>query len=417
MLKFDKLLEQVERIGRQAAYRTQEMSERGQRAIEQFQTSTDLAAIHERIDLVRERDAGYRGAAPYEEDIHQAYSPYYPPPEEATLVAVDGSQIYPDLHASSLYYLTNIGVFRFFHGGEGRLPLEESLPELYFAESDLREHNGHGAVIKNAVINFRRDVKEMETLILHCWDYLETDKPLLGVRDGRLLWWLGEDIPQAKELTNRYYDALENFYDLHRRRRALYGQNANLVGYVERSDSSFVIRLLHLLSLEPEQVTRANLETAGDYEGLTDDWLFSRILQPKQRSALMIQQSPQNKAFKFELGEAFEITFFYINVGTWGQPHIIRVEVPMWVAEAEGAVDEVHQLLLDQIAITGKYPYVLTRADELAVVSSYEKRQLEDLITIELLRNAQNPEKSSKQQSKDQVRGKRGRYKEAKGKA
>ena len=134
-------------MGRAVAHKTQSISERGQIALEELRNSDDMAEIERTIQVVRDKDAGFRGAAPHEEAINQAYR-CGDAPEHAVLVAVDGSQVYPDFHASALYYMTNIGIFAYYHGGD-ELPLGESDPYLYYADSDLRERNGHGGLIKN----------------------------------------------------------------------------------------------------------------------------------------------------------------------------------------------------------------------------------------------------------------------------
>jgi len=91
---------------------------------------------------------------------------------------------------------------------------------------------------------------------------------------------------------------------------------------------------------------------------------------------------------------------------------IVRVDLPMWVAREPGAVNAVHALVLSQCNIQGRrrYPYVLTRADELAYVSSIEKGQLDELIRVAMLRNQTQPEASNKLQTKDLARGVRRKY-------
>jgi hypothetical protein len=56
-----------------------------------------------------------------------------------------------------------------------------------------------------------------------------------------------------------------------------------------------------------------------------------------------------------------------------------------------------------------RYPYALTRADELAVVRNHERAQLNDLIEIELRRHQQPVAQSEKLESKI-VRHGRTRY-------
>lgn len=401
-LKFDKVLEQVQRMGRFAAYRTQDLSERGQQALDLLDTASDFEEAARKIELVRLRDAGYRGAAPFEEDINARFD-CPSAPRWATIIAVDGSQIYPDIHGAALYYLTNIAGFVYYHGSH-ELPEELCEPHLFYADSDVREEAGNGSVIKNTVVNARRTVQEIMTLTHYAYERRHYNNALLGILDGPLLWMVGPDINNSVKLEADYRGALVHFHDIHTNMRELHQHNACLIGYVDRHDSRFVIRLLHLLSLADEDVRRSIVETDGPFEGLTDDWLFSRVLRPGQRSAVMIQQSPRNKSYRLDTGLNYEIAFFYLNVGSVGRPHIARVEIPMWVAQLPEAVDEVHSLLVAQCELAGGYPYVLTRADELAVVGGQEKQQLNTLINIELLKNKQVVDSSPKQIGKGQAR-------------
>src|SRR4051812_16032334 len=92
----------------------------------------DLEAIWKQIYIARQKDAGFRGAAPFEEAINQPF-PLPACPELATILAADGSQIYPDPHGAALYWLTNIGVFVYFHGGQ-ELPEMITEPQLYYED-------------------------------------------------------------------------------------------------------------------------------------------------------------------------------------------------------------------------------------------------------------------------------------------
>jgi len=65
--------------------------------------------------------------------------------------------------------------------------------------------------------------------------------------------------------------------------------------------------------------------------------------------------------------------------------------------------------LMAQCEMMWRYPYALTRADELAVVRSIERTQLDELIEIELRRNTQTVELSEKLEAKV-VRHGRTRY-------
>src|SRR5262249_53919822 len=97
--------------------------------------------------------------------------------------------------------------------------------------------------------------------------------------------------------------------------------------------------------------------------------------------------------------------FFYMNVAAAHQePYLARVEIPMWVARDKAMVDALHALIYAQCQITDRYPYALTRADEVAVVPTFEKRALDEMIAVELLRHDQRLEISQKLNTKNLAR-------------
>jgi hypothetical protein len=404
-LEFDKVAPQVERMGRALAARSITQTERLAEAWDRLQALDDLGAIRDRVQLARQRDASFRGAAPafhretgellIHEPFNRAY-PLPPVPEHATIVASDGSQVYPSIHAAALYYLTNIGMFVYHHGRD-HLPEQVTEPRLHYGEVDV--HDTQGQVIANEAVNARRSVGELQVLAREAWHRRETDGPLLALRDGPLLFWVGKEVPDGKQLEDDYKGTLVWLHDLHEAMQRERGHSANLVGYVDRPTSAFIVSLLHLMSLPDEDVRAVALATNGDLEGLLDQSLLFKLLQPGERSALMVQQSPQNKRYH-DKGESLEVAFFYLNVGVPHDYHLARVEMPMWVARDPALVAVAHALIYDQCQIMWRYPYALTRADELAVVRAHEKSQLNEMIEIELRRNEQQVEHSEKLASK-----------------
>jgi hypothetical protein len=382
-------------MGRALAARNITMSERLQLAWELFGQLNDLGAIEDRIQLARQRDAGFRGAAPINEPVNLAH-PLPPPPEYATIVAADGSQIYPSIHAAALYYLTNIGIFVYHHGRDD-LPEQITQPNLFYSDETLRDNEGQ--VVNNAAVNARRTVFEMQVLARESWVRRTIECPLLAISDGPLLFWVGKDVPDGRDLERDYMGALVHLHDTHAAMQRDLGSSASLIGYVDRPTSRFIVSLIYLMSLYDEEVSRAALAFHGDLEGLTDQPLMFRLLRPGERSSLFIQQSPQNKRYH-DKGESYEIAFFYLNVGTAEAYHLARIELPMWVARSREMVDQIHALVFSQCQIMWRYPYALTRADEIAVVRGHERSQLDDLIEIELRRNAQLVEHSEKLESK-----------------
>ena len=394
-LEFEKVVPQVERMGRALSARNITMGERLLEAWNRFQHLNNADAIHEWIQLARQRDAGFRGAAPLHEPVNRAY-PLPPLVERATIIATDGSQVYPSIHSAAFYYLTNVGVF-VYHHGLNTLPEQFTEPKLYYTEEFLRDSQGQ--VITNAAVNARRTVAELQVLARESWNRRELDAPLLAISDGPLLFWVGKEVPDGRQLEQNYISALVHLHDTHAAMQREFGTSASLIGYVDRPTSAFIVSLLHLLSLPEDEVRRAALATNGELEGLTDQPLMFKLLRPGDRSALFVQQSPQNKRYH-DKGVSYEIAFFYLNVGNDQGYHLARVEMPMWVARSTEAVDMVHALTYDQCQVMWRYPYALTRADEVAVIRSHERTQLDELIEIELRRNQQLVEHSEKLESK-----------------
>jgi hypothetical protein len=398
-LEFNKLIEQVQTMGRYLGKRSQNAASRLQIALDLFFAATDMDAIHERIKLVRDSSvSGYRGAAPLPRPYSELICGVGPAPaplNSGTIVAADGSQIYPDPHSPTPYYLINTGVFTYYCG-EPRLPTQSTTPELFYSDSAL--HDKDGRMVNNQTVNARRSVAEMEALARQAWHERGDARPLVAFHDGTLLKFFGAtDVAGSQDLERDYIEALVKLRDV----------NALLAGYVDRPRSTSLIAMLHLMSLPPDQVNDANLKTNGEIEGLVDEMLFAEVLEPGERSAMMVQNSPQNREYKDRAGEDFEIAFFYVNVSDSSHPVIARIDLPMWVARDPDTVDELHTLILAQCAIQGRrrYPYALTRADELAYVSSLEKQQVDQLIRIEMLNNGVSPEATNKLQTKGLARG------------
>jgi len=403
-LEFDKVVTQVERMGRALAARNVSLDERAGLAWERLQALGDVDAVQARVQLARDRDAGYRGASLLNEPLNRPY-PLPEAPARATIVAADGSQVYPNRHAAALYYLINIGVFVYHHGADA-LPEQFTEPQLHYTEDAL--HDKRRQLITNAAVNARRSVQELATLARAARKHASAAGPLLAMIDGPLLFWVGNDVPDGKQLEDEYLGWLIHLHDLHADRRRNGGESASLIGYVDRPTSAFVVSLLHLMSLSEPEVRTLQLESNGDLEGLTDQPLMFRLLKPGERSAMMIQQSPQNKRY-FDKAESYEIAFFYLNVSAQPPYHLARVEMPMWVAREAALVDAVHALVYGQCQMMWRYPYALTRADELAVVRNHERAHLNEMIELELRRNEQAVAHSEKLDSKV-VRHGRTRY-------
>ncbi|GAB4468799.1 MAG: DNA double-strand break repair nuclease NurA [Anaerolineae bacterium] len=402
-LEFQKLTEQVDRLGEYIASQEKDDEAKVEIALQIMDTYADpawLPEIDRRVQDAIDKDAGYRGARPLDEPLLASY-PAAPLPESATLVATDGSQILPNTHGAALYYLINIGAI-VVHYGSGEPPLITSEPFLLYDRGYLYMENR--GLISAAVISARRSVEEMVRLAEYSREQAGMARPLVSLLDGPLLFVMGSEVPDRAPLLRRYFQSMGRLLEI----------QAGLAGYTDRPRSSFIVSLLHLLDVEEERVSRHMLSTDGRMEGLQDAAIFKYSREPGQppilpsghRTAIFVQMSPQNKEFRNEGGDLLEIAFFYMNVAPPDErPQIARIEVPMWVARDHDLVAQMQALIYHQCQQTiTRYPYILTRADELAVVKHEESRQLDVMIQVALTRHGLLARESAKQAGKAAAR-------------
>lgn len=393
-LEFHKLTRQIEEFSAYVAGKQEDSSRRMDLALriwQEFSSQEALTSIHQRVDDVIRRDLGYRGASPLDEPIMSSYPPA-PLPSYATLIAADGSQIAPDPHGPMLYYLLNIGAIR-YRVGSGITPDIISQPWLYYDDGSLFLDQG---LISAEMVDNRRTMAELAVLADIVEESRECERPIIALVDGPLLFILKRGDPEREQLRAVYFDSMKRTHAV----------NASLVGYTDRPRSSFIMALLHIISLSADKINEKALTSNGALEGLHDIQVLKRFLPPGHRSALFVQMSPMNKEFRNTGGDALEIAFFYLNVSNnEGRPIIVRIELPMWVASQRNHVAEIQALLIQQCHLSGlRYPYILTRADELAVVKRDEARQLETMLQTALTRQEIASAPSEKQSGKNAAR-------------
>jgi hypothetical protein len=285
--------------------------------------------------------------------------------------------------------------------GSGQPPEIISQPYLFYEPEYI--YSGERDLISNATVSARRTVAEMQALAEQGWLQRGEARPLLLLFDGPLLLFpMSVEVPGRDDLVMIYLSAISRLEEI----------KAGLAGYVDRPRGSILIRMLHLLDIPADEVSRSTLSTSGRLEGLHDIRVCEKLLGPGERTALFIQMSPQNKEFKKSGGDMLEIVFFYLNVAAHGElPSIARVEVPMWVARDRAMVAELQALIFHQCQqLMSRYPYALTRADELAVVKSEESRQLNLLIQVAMTRYGLDTEESQKQTGKNVARSSKTRF-------
>lgn len=388
-LELGKISGQIDAMGRALAARAKQRTEvlPAVRALLR-QYANSQAQLRE----VAESEAGQRVrcASPGVESLDEAFaSPKMP--ERLTVIATDGSQIYPDTHAWAYYYAINIGSIIWRHGSR-QAPEVSCHPTLRFSEEWVYPD---GAPVSSDLVSAERDLSEIKIRAEMALAEQQAGSRVVALGDGSLLIWLrGAGVPEAQQtrILADYLGCLDQ----------LRGSDVATAGFVSRPLSAEVVSLLYLAHLEP--LERSATQTLADtaFRGVTDRALFG-YLRPGERSALFVRGTAANRDFG---ARGHAVYFFYLNTGT----EVARVEVPEWLAgDAEG-LGLVHATVYDQCCLNQGYPYVLTRADEEAVILGEEREALEQRIIRAILEHGLPlPELSRKAQQKQVARWRRRR--------
>lgn len=387
-LDLPQLLPQVEKMGDIAVQRAAERRAQLPALLRALDATSSILSeeVMERIGRAGSR---WPGAIPTVEPANAAIAcPPHPP--RLTVLGADGSQVYPDRHASALFYLINIGSQVIVHGS-GQVPETESSPRLFYEEADL--YGEHDGLIPLAIVDGQRDTAEMAELARLAE---KREPPCLALLDNGLLLWLAlqaaeQNRPQVDRLLDEYLHSLT----------ALRRTGAAVAGFVDRPRAANVLALLHLVTLPLDQIREETVRTSP-FRGLSDRSVFAARLRPGDRSARFTNASPVNRRFE-EAGHA--IQFFYVHCGPTDQ--IARVEIPAWVGDDPQMLDVVHAGVVEQCRTTQGFPYVLARAHELAVVAQTDRQALEQMLSNALLRRGLTPSPSQKALTKQWLGGKR----------
>jgi hypothetical protein len=403
-LELNKVTVPVEAMGRalaQARDQNELWMTQARAALERHAQVTD--ELRRKIRLACEVDASWRGAVPLGNQLNERrrFSPEAPP---STLIAVDGSQIYPDRHGIAPYYLLNIGGIT-LRQGSGSAPLTGSQPSLFFAQDELYDEKGRLRNVEH--INRLRDRCEIETLASLAESEREAlggevSRPIVALVDGPLLFWAPSHMGdhEDQDETRRQLDHFT------RQLSRLLSGRAVPIGYVDRPSSANVLRTLELADLAPEQLSRESVRRRR-YELLVDRMLFAS-LKPGERSALFASTAVLNDDYA---RAGHRIVFFYANMARQGDDEdaiIARIELPEWATQDQQSLDQIMGALYGDCELTG-VPYVLIRAHELAVVTSVERAEFERLLGQQMIRHGLSPQLSAKATGKQLTAGKRRR--------
>jgi hypothetical protein len=382
-LDFQQIRSQIRELGEKAPIIERRLRERREEARKVLESEAgELGHLRQKVELVvRQYNPSLRCAVPVNEPL-DARIPAPPALGQATIIAADGSQIYPDRHAEVNYCLINVGAINMIHGSAAS-------PDVHVSSQLFYDQGlSTGGELTVATVALRRDLYEREMLAKLA---IAAPSPVITFTDGPMELWGARDPAIASE----FQKSLGDYIDVLEQLRA---GGVITAGYVDKPAANLVVRLLEVALLAESELTEINKK--HPLNGVMDSALYREMLQPGERSAVFELQSQSAAYYRDDLA----LHFFYLNVGRPRRPSLARVDLPAWVARSPKMLDELHAALVSQCRIMGArpYPYLLHRAHEAAVVSLQEKEQLAQMIALDLRRRGVSVgERSNKQTAKD----------------
>ena len=301
-----------------------------------------------------------------------------PLPPDHVVVAVDGSHVDVDRHASARCFLINIGYVTLRYGEVPHAELR-SEPLLCADDASLTLRDPHGvreANIEGTLLGMHRAVMEIEALANEV-ERAPEGLPVLGLLDGTLvLWGLsgGMDFVREELVDRRLVDAMDRLRAESERRTLA------IASHISRPRSAEVVSAIRIsrdvcgyetvnCDAHCGQLRRGdrNCDVVG---GVTDAALFARELEPGERSALFHSAS----SIVTEHYGDHQVCFFYVNVGE----EIARMEMPAWTSE-EG-IRLAHAALIVQTEKGQGYPLALQEAHEQAVINGADREDFARLL-------------------------------------
>lgn len=302
--------------------------------------------------------------------------PIAPSLEKYRVLAVDGSQIYPDRHQGTACYLINIGTVVLTYGGQGKAVMFDSQPSVYIGQDEA------GFDVTTELVNCRRQELEFNYgLALSKQLQAETEStgaPFIFLFDGSLIFWHLEskDMNLKDTFLSRYLAVLLQ----------LYKTKTLTAGYISLPKNKELVNLMRLQECDFKFDPASPSDDSDDYYGnnsqknsvssdldsLIDTTVAHFFLEPYSRSIVFKNHSPICAQYP----DYLHAHFFYLHVGT----EIGRVEIPAWIAQDAALVDMVATILIDQ-SIKGRgYPVAIAESHEQAVVKGPDREFFYQLI-------------------------------------
>ncbi|MFC1854651.1 DNA double-strand break repair nuclease NurA [Candidatus Dependentiae bacterium] len=244
-----------------------------------------------------------------------------------SVLAVDGSQIYPDRHMpGGGCALINIGGIALNYGTASNAKLF-SVPEFI--------PNADGRVTPE-IVDLMREERELRFAFEKCELIKHSDS--LVLIDGSLSFshLAGKNDKVRRYFLRRYIECLESFYT-------------------------------HKILVAAYMSSPRTRDLCCKRQGFVDVDIVQNLLTKK---AIRTEMFGVKNDVMSQFPEHLKTCFCYLNVGF----EIVRIEFPEWVADSKELVDQVCAICLDQAEKGRGYPVSLAEAHFQAVVRASDKK-------------------------------------------
>jgi len=273
--------------------------------------------------------------------------------------AVDGSQIYPERHMIGIScFLINTAGCLLRYGKQSSAQLF-SVPRVYTPDAFVGQQQAFSAELVDLV----REEHEFALLAAKAIEHHQqhAQDPFVALFDGNLLFWHLESAAAGTRdlFLKRYCDSLT----------LLYQQHIPVAGYLSFSHFRDVVELVRCGMQAPGVLDCLTHDQQGllrtMVESCTDNELLAYVLEPQQRTIVFYCQNSIVEKYPSYLRPCF----VYLHSGQ----EIVRIEMPLWVAEDESLVNQICALCIDQCSKGHGYPVALAEAHAHAVVKSADR--------------------------------------------
>lgn len=319
------------------------------------------------------------------------------------VLAVDGSQVYPDRHISGINcFLINTGQCHLEYGQASKANL--SSQPYVFTPDNVFEPDGKNfptdISFSSDLVDLKREELELETSFKTAHElnqkYSGQNTPFAVLVDGSLIFWqLEGKAPDIKKyFLNKYFEHLNSFYE----------NNIPIAGYISMPKSRELINLIKIGLCRFEVAncischSLHNTFPCKDIDHVFDTQIASIFLNPNFRSTIFYSNSKVVDLYP----EHLKPCFVYLNTGK----EIVRLEFPIWMtqpshkAQASSCkdyaghrpaltqnfdkaecgtrqkttyLDLICKIAIDQSVKGQGYPVVLSEAHEQAVIKGFDK--------------------------------------------